>query len=132
MEYFRSKDFVELLKKHPGLMAGVLAEDQIAVEESRASMAAALLLRGLIVRCDRAVKTIRQGRKKLSKWPAKLAVHSVRQTTCHPLYSVSRMTYTRCTLCVLEAHSWFSFLQILKQCFQVEGDEGVIGVNSDL
>lgn len=88
MEYFRSRDFVELLKKHPGLMAGIIAEDQIAVEESRASMASALLLRGLIVRCDRAVKTIRQGRKKLSKWPAKLAVHSVRQSTCHPLSSL--------------------------------------------
>ena len=79
VEYFRSKDFVELLKKHPGLMAGIIPEDHLVVEESRASMAAALLLRGLIVRCDRAVKTIRQGRKKLSKWPAKLEVHAVTQ-----------------------------------------------------
>ena len=79
MEYFRSKDFVELLKKHPGLMAGVIPEDHSVVEESRASMAAALLQSGLTVRCDRAVKTIRQGRKKLSKWPAKLEVHSVMQ-----------------------------------------------------
>ena len=78
VEYFRSKDFVELLKKHPGLMTGVLAEDHKVDDESRASMAVALLLKGLIVRCDRAVKTIRPGRKKLSKWPAKLEVHSVR------------------------------------------------------
>ena len=77
VEYFRSKDFVELLKKHPSLMAGLIPENLDVDEESRSSMAAALLQKGLIVRCDRAVKTIRPGKKKLSKWPAKLEVHLV-------------------------------------------------------
>jgi hypothetical protein len=36
-----------------------------------------LLTKNLVIRCDRVMKTVRPGKKKLSSWPAHLEIHNV-------------------------------------------------------
>ncbi|CAM6093285.1 unnamed protein product [Calypogeia fissa] len=74
VEYFRGKDFTALLRSHPDLKkvlvdAGELGLDEDDEEEAVGNL---LLERKLVVRCDRVVKTVRPGKKKLSKWPARI------------------------------------------------------------
>ncbi|KAJ4971677.1 hypothetical protein NE237_004776 [Protea cynaroides] len=68
VEYFRGKDFVSFLKNHPELKEVLESDRNLEVED----IANVLLRKSLLVRCDRVVKTVRPGKKKLSTWPAHL------------------------------------------------------------
>ncbi|CAL5202435.1 unnamed protein product [Lathyrus oleraceus] len=70
VEYFRGKDFVNFLKNHPEVK-GILESDRNLETEDIANI---LLEKNLLVRCDRVVKTLRPGKKKLSTWPAHLEI----------------------------------------------------------
>ncbi|KAJ1390332.1 hypothetical protein SESBI_37547 [Sesbania bispinosa] len=70
VEYFRGKDFVNFLKNHPELK-DILESDRNLETEDIANI---LLGKNLLVRCDRVVKTVRPGKKKLSTWPAHLEI----------------------------------------------------------
>ncbi|KAI4305073.1 hypothetical protein L6164_028462 [Bauhinia variegata] len=70
VEYFRGKDFVSFLKNHPELKDILESDKNLETEE----IANVLLRRNLLVRCDRVVKTVRPGKKKLSTWPAHLEI----------------------------------------------------------
>ncbi|XP_010555017.1 PREDICTED: uncharacterized protein LOC104824616 [Tarenaya hassleriana] len=70
VEYFRGKDFVSFLKKHPEPKDILESERNLDAE----NIANALLRKNLLVRCDRVVKTVRPGKKKLSTWPAHLEI----------------------------------------------------------
>ncbi|XP_011090026.1 uncharacterized protein LOC105170804 [Sesamum indicum] len=72
VEYFRGKDFVKFLSNHPELK-DVLESDKNLETEDIANI---LLRKNLTVRCDRVVKTIRPGKRKLSTWPAHLEIFS--------------------------------------------------------
>ncbi|KAJ7565967.1 hypothetical protein O6H91_02G083000 [Diphasiastrum complanatum] len=69
VEYFRGKDFISLLKSHPELKKS-MGEEQTAQDPE--DIGNLLLRRKLILRLDRVMKTVRPGKKKLSKWPAHL------------------------------------------------------------
>ncbi|CAI5467246.1 unnamed protein product [Closterium sp. Yama58-4] len=77
VEYFRGKDFADLLRKHPELATPLIpAEDAASLRKPiEEAVFHALVEAQLVVRCDRVVKTLRPGRKKLSKWPARLEFH---------------------------------------------------------
>ncbi|KAJ7964091.1 Translocation protein Sec62 [Quillaja saponaria] len=70
VEYFRGKDFVKFLRSHPELK-DILESDKNLENEDIANV---LLSKNLLVRCDRVVKTVRPGKKKLSTWPAHLEI----------------------------------------------------------
>ncbi|KAM6577446.1 hypothetical protein CsatB_029283 [Cannabis sativa] len=70
VEYFRGKDFGGFLRNHPELK-DILESDKNAEPEDIGN---ALLRKNLLVRCDRVVKTLRPGKKKLSTWPAHLEI----------------------------------------------------------
>ncbi|XVF04728.1 hypothetical protein REPUB_Repub05bG0110100 [Reevesia pubescens] len=70
VEYFRGKDFVSFMKNHPELKEILESDRNIETED----IANSLLQKNLLVRCDRVVKTVRPGKKKLSTWPAHLEI----------------------------------------------------------
>ncbi|CAA0805796.1 translocation protein-related [Striga hermonthica] len=70
VEYFRGKDLVSFLKNHPELK-DLLEQDKNLETDDIANI---LLRKSLIVRCDRVVKTVRPGKRKLSTWPAHLEI----------------------------------------------------------
>ncbi|KAK0606026.1 hypothetical protein LWI29_033325 [Acer saccharum] len=70
VEYYRGKDFVSFLKNHPELKEILESDRNLETED----IANALLRKNLLVRCDRVVKTLRPGKKKLSTWPAHLEI----------------------------------------------------------
>nr|XP_048323967.1 uncharacterized protein LOC107412609 isoform X2 [Ziziphus jujuba var. spinosa] len=70
VEYFRGKDFTSFLRNHPE-PKDILESDRNLEPEDIAN---ALLRKNLLVRCDRVVKTVRPGKKKLSTWPAHLEI----------------------------------------------------------
>eukprot|EP00249_Psilotum_nudum_P021483 c28120_g2_i1 orf=136-1197(-) len=70
VEYFRGKDFVTFLKSHNELKR--ILDTQLSAQDTEEDIGNLLLKRKLICRCDRVVKTLRPGKKKLSKWPARL------------------------------------------------------------
>lgn len=70
VEYFRGKDFVRFLRNHPELKDILESDRNLETEE----IANVLLRKNLLVRCDRVVKTVRPGKKKLSTWPAHLEI----------------------------------------------------------
>ncbi|KAG6789452.1 hypothetical protein POTOM_005550 [Populus tomentosa] len=70
VEYFRGKDFVGFLKNHPEIKDILESNKNLEVEE----IVDTLLSKNLLVRCDRVVKTVRPGKKKLSTWPAHLEI----------------------------------------------------------
>eukprot|EP00252_Welwitschia_mirabilis_P018998 TRINITY_DN4283_c0_g1_i1.p1 TRINITY_DN4283_c0_g1~~TRINITY_DN4283_c0_g1_i1.p1 ORF type:complete len:368 (+),score=58.42 TRINITY_DN4283_c0_g1_i1:354-1457(+) len=72
VEYFRGKDFVAFFKNHGNLKELLGPEYSFSEAEDIGNL---LLRRNLIVRCDRLVKTVRPGKKKLSTWPAHLELH---------------------------------------------------------
>ncbi|PKA59948.1 hypothetical protein AXF42_Ash016006 [Apostasia shenzhenica] len=72
VEYFRGKDFVVFLKDHLEVKE-ILGPDKDCEAEDIINT---LLGRNLIIRCDRAVKTVRPGKKKLSSWPVHLEIHN--------------------------------------------------------
>ncbi|KAL6966504.1 hypothetical protein U1Q18_032284, partial [Sarracenia purpurea var. burkii] len=70
VEYFRGKDFVSFLKKHPEAKDLLESDSNLEIED----IGNFLLRKNLLVRCDRVVKTVRPGKRKLSKWPAHLEI----------------------------------------------------------
>ncbi|KAK8683209.1 hypothetical protein V6N13_039275 [Hibiscus sabdariffa] len=70
VEYFRGKDFVNFVKNHPELKDILESDRNLETEDIANSM----LQKNLLVRCDRVVKTVRLGKKKLSTWPAHLEI----------------------------------------------------------
>ncbi|KAJ6895730.1 hypothetical protein NC651_022068 [Populus alba x Populus x berolinensis] len=70
VEYFRGKDFVSFLKNHSEVKDILESNNNLEVEE----IANTLLSKNILVRCDRVVKTVRPGKKKLSTWPAHLEI----------------------------------------------------------
>ncbi|XP_052187384.1 translocation protein SEC62 [Diospyros lotus] len=70
VEYFRGKDFVSFLKNHPEVKEILESDRNLEVED----IANILLRTNLLVRCDRVVKTVRPGKRKLSTWPAHLEI----------------------------------------------------------
>ncbi|KAE9591156.1 putative translocation protein Sec62 [Lupinus albus] len=70
VEYFRGKDFVNFIKNHPEVKNVLESDSNLEAEE----IANILLGKSLLVRCDRVVKTVRPGKKKLSTWPAHLEI----------------------------------------------------------
>ncbi|KAK6925624.1 hypothetical protein RJ641_007343 [Dillenia turbinata] len=70
VEYFRGKDFVSFMKNHPELKDVLESDKNLDVED----IGNALLRKNLLVRCDRVVKTVRPGKRKLSTWPAHLEI----------------------------------------------------------
>ncbi|KAG9131531.1 hypothetical protein Leryth_022055 [Lithospermum erythrorhizon] len=73
VEYFRGKDLVGFLKNHAELKDILEDDNNLEVED----IANILLRKNLLVRCDRVVKTVRPGKKKLSTWPAHLEIYPV-------------------------------------------------------
>lgn len=73
VEYFRGKDFASFLKKHPELKDILESDSNTEIED----IANILLRKNLLVRCDRVVKTVRPGKRKLSTWPAHLEIFPV-------------------------------------------------------
>lgn len=74
VEYFRGKDFVSFLRNHPELKDILDSDKNLETED----IGNALLSKNLLVRCDRVVKTVRPGKRKLSTWPAHLEIFPVR------------------------------------------------------
>uniref|UniRef100_A0A0D6R3Z8 Translocation protein SEC62 n=1 Tax=Araucaria cunninghamii TaxID=56994 RepID=A0A0D6R3Z8_ARACU len=72
IEYFRGKDFISFFKNHSELKE-ILGTEYLSLEAE--DIGNLLLRRNLVVRCDRVVKTVRPGKKKLSTWPAHLELH---------------------------------------------------------
>ncbi|PIA53615.1 hypothetical protein AQUCO_00900293v1 [Aquilegia coerulea] len=72
VEYFRGKDFVNFVRNHPALLELLESDKSLGAED----IANVLLGKNLLVRCDRVVKTVRPGKKKLSTWPAHLEIFS--------------------------------------------------------
>ncbi|OVA10247.1 Translocation protein Sec62 [Macleaya cordata] len=70
VEYFRGKDFVSFLRNHPEQKDVLEVDRNLGVDD----IADVLLRKNLLVRCDRVVKTVRPGKKKLSTWPAHLEI----------------------------------------------------------
>lgn len=73
VEYFRGKDFAVFLRNYPEVKEILGSDKDLEVED----IINTLLMKNLLVRCDRVVKTVRPGKKKLSSWPAHLEIHSV-------------------------------------------------------
>lgn len=79
VEYFRGKDFVSFLRNHPELKEILESDRNLEVED----IVNVLLGKNLLVRCDRVVKTVRPGKKKLSTWPAHLEIFPVSSFNFH-------------------------------------------------
>lgn len=73
VEYFRGKDFVSFLRNHPEIKDILETDKNLEADD----IANALLRKNLLARCDRVVKTVRPGKKKLSTWPAHLEIFPV-------------------------------------------------------
>lgn len=73
VEYFRGKDFTTFIKNHPEV-GEILGPDKDMEAEDIVNT---LLIKNLVIRCDRVWKTVRPGKKKLSSWPAHLEIHQV-------------------------------------------------------
>ncbi|OAY83909.1 Translocation protein sec62 [Ananas comosus] len=71
VEYFRGKDFTAFLKNCPEIKEILGSDKDLDVED----IVNTLLRKNLVIRCDRVVKTLRPGKKKLSSWPAHLEIH---------------------------------------------------------
>jgi translocation protein SEC62 len=78
VEYFRGKDFTVFMKNHPELRDILGTDKDLDVDE----IVNTLLRKHLLIRCDRLVKTLRPGKKKLSSWPAHLEIHMVSIIMC--------------------------------------------------
>ncbi|KAG0455583.1 hypothetical protein HPP92_024875 [Vanilla planifolia] len=71
VEYFRGKDFQKFLIEHPEALEVLGPDKDLDAED----IINTLLRKSLIIRCDRVVKTVRPGKKKLSSWPGHLEIH---------------------------------------------------------
>lgn len=91
VEYFRGKDFVSFMRNHPELKEILDSDRNLETED----IANALLRKNLLVRCDRVVKTVRPGKKKLSTWPAHLEIFPVSHL------SIFHITFDKRVVCSL-------------------------------
>ena len=96
VEYFRGKDIVSFLKKHPELKDILELDRNLEIED----IANILLRRNLLVRCDRVVKTVRPGKRKLSTWPAHLEIFPVS-------YSSFQCRLERILISIVTIHNLF-------------------------
>nr|GME04084.1 Translocation protein Sec62 [Ipomoea batatas] len=71
VEYFRGKDFVSFMRNHPELKDVLESDKNLETDD----IANTLLRKNLLLRCDRVVKIVRPGKKKLSTWPAHLEIY---------------------------------------------------------
>ncbi|WOK95477.1 hypothetical protein Cni_G04184 [Canna indica] len=71
VEYFRGKDFSVFVRNHPEIKEILGSDKDLEAED----IVNTLLMKNLLIRCDRVVKTVRPGKKKLSSWPAHLQIH---------------------------------------------------------
>uniref|UniRef100_A0A1S4DR99 Translocation protein SEC62 n=1 Tax=Nicotiana tabacum TaxID=4097 RepID=A0A1S4DR99_TOBAC len=69
--YFGGKDFVSFMRNHSELN-DILESDRSLEPEDIANI---LLKKKLLVRCDRVVKSVRPGKKKLSAFPSHLEIY---------------------------------------------------------
>ncbi|XP_072991740.1 uncharacterized protein [Typha latifolia] len=72
VEYFRGKDFTVFLKNHSEVKEILGSDKDLEAED----IINTLLRKNLLIRCDRVVKTVRPGKRKLSSWPAHLEIHN--------------------------------------------------------
>ncbi|AQK61675.1 translocation protein-related [Zea mays] len=72
VEYFRGKDFNAFIKNYPEVREILGPDKDLEVED----IVNTLLTKNLVIRCDRVMKTVRPGKKKLSSWPAHLEIHN--------------------------------------------------------
>lgn len=72
VEYFRGKDFPVFLRNHPEVKEILGPDSDLDAED----IVNTLLEKNLLVRCDRVMKILRPGKKKLSSWPAHLEIHT--------------------------------------------------------
>ncbi|GJM84923.1 hypothetical protein PR202_ga00637 [Eleusine coracana subsp. coracana] len=61
VEYFRGKDFVTFMKNHPEVREILGPDKDLEVED----IVNTLLTKNLVIRCDRVMKTVRPGKKKI-------------------------------------------------------------------
>lgn len=89
-EYFRGKDFAVFLRNHSEVKEFLGSDKDLEAED----IANILLQKNLVVRCDRVVKTVRPGKKKLSSWPAHLEIHPVSASSSEGgIYEKSVLSY---------------------------------------
>ncbi|WMV07133.1 hypothetical protein MTR67_000518 [Solanum verrucosum] len=82
VEYFRGKDFVAFVRNHSELKDILESDKDLEPED----IANTLLQKNLLVRCDRVVKIVRPGKKKLSSWPAHLEIYHFVVLLTHVFY----------------------------------------------
>lgn len=108
VEYFRGKDFAAFLKEQTELQSFALEKAGVKWMPAPGGMSdverigQALIRAKLLIRCDRLVKTIRPGKKKLSKFPARLVEYLVSVCVACPfpsnetLYILSSIADSKC------------------------------------
>ncbi|KAG2394837.1 uncharacterized protein HKW66_Vig0077880 [Vigna angularis] len=110
VEYFRGKDFVNFLKNNPELKDILESDRNLDTEE----IANILLGKNLLVRCDRVVKTVRPGKKKLSTWPAHLEIFPTLLSFFWPVLTLAICLFPvyphRCKLLILYSCAGILFL----------------------
>lgn len=102
VEYFRGKDFVRFLRNHPEAK-DILGSDKDLDAEDIGNI---LLKKNLIVRCDRVVKTVRPGKKKLSTWPAHLEIFPLQAFSDNDAFFVWTFVKRRPLWQTLLSFSW--------------------------
>lgn len=95
VEYFKGKDFVSFLRMHPEVKEILESDRNLETDD----IANTLLRKNLLVRCDRVVKTVRPGKKKLSTWPAHLEIFPVCSCIRLILFAIHCFTF-RCISCI--------------------------------
>ncbi|GMH13012.1 hypothetical protein Nepgr_014853 [Nepenthes gracilis] len=102
VEYFRGKDFVSFLRSHSEVK-DILGSDKYSEAEDIGN---ALLKKNLIVRCDRVIKTVRPGKKKLSTWPAHLEIFPIQTFSDNDAFFVWTFVKRRPLWQTLLSFSW--------------------------
>ncbi|GAB4835228.1 hypothetical protein Ancab_000137 [Ancistrocladus abbreviatus] len=102
VEYFRGKDFVSFLRNHSEVKDILGSDKNLEAED----VGNALLKKNLIVRCDRVVKTVRPGKKKLSTWPAHLEIFPIQTFSDNDAFFVWTFVKRRPLWQTLLSFSW--------------------------
>ncbi|GMH10305.1 hypothetical protein Nepgr_012146 [Nepenthes gracilis] len=102
VEYFRGKDFVSFLRSHSEVKDILGSEITLEAED----IGNVLLKKNLIVRCDRVVKTVRPGKKKLSTWPANLEIFPIQTFSENDTFFVWTFVKQRPLWQTLLSFSW--------------------------
>ncbi|GAB4856034.1 hypothetical protein Ancab_024673 [Ancistrocladus abbreviatus] len=102
VEYFRGRDFVSFLRSHSEVKDILGSDKNLEAED----VGNALLTKNLIVRCDRVVKTVRPGKKKLSTWPAHLEIFPIQTFSDNDAFFVWTFVKRRPLWQTLLSFSW--------------------------